>query len=702
MPVKEETREGFNTSSRSLLATQAVAVLSFSIVILGIVYTIITAVDFVSERRFRDFGEILIFLLMAILLSYGTLTYLLARVGYIRRNKKFLESAEPRVSTRLARDSWPSITVLVPSYREELNVIRKTLLSAALQEYPNLRIVLLIDDPFKSTGSSERESLELARGLPQALLDQLCAPAEECRSAMREYLGRQKGEAIDPARESSILANLNDRVAGWFERFADDHQVVDYTDRFFIELNYRKPAIRYRQRAHQLRNSPLVEATVSNTEDRFLGEYAHLASLFEADISSFERKRYVNLSHVANKATNLNCYIGLLGNYFREVTASKGVSIEQTSSDCAEFSIPDSDLILVLDADTLISPDYAPRLAGFLEKSENERVAVVQCPYVAFPDPPNVLQRIAGAQTDIQYLLHQGMTFYDAAYWVGANALVRTAALRETATTEIENGIPVKRFIQDRTPVEDTESSLNLIQHGWRIFNYPAQLASSATPDDFGSLIIQRRRWANGGMLLLPALALYLRTGTGGWSKAREVFMRAQYLLSLGPVSMALIFVLLFSWQLEIWAIWMMLIAVVYFAFYMRDLYLIGYRRSDLLRVFALNLLLVPVNIGGLVTSIHQAFTGRKAKFKRTPKTETRTAISPGFLVAEVLGFVVLTALSLRSFAHDNPVQAIFIALHALFFLYAMSAYIGIRSMFEDFAVLWRNQALPEQDSRST
>ena len=698
MPVKEEIGEDSSPGRRSLLATQLLAVACLAIVILGIGYTLTSAVLLLSDGRWLAFSEILLFLLMAILLSYGTLTYVLGRIGYIRRIKTSLATEESDTSIRPADGKSPSITVLVPSYREELNVIRKTLLSAALQEYRNLRIVLLIDDPFNSANPSERASLEATRQLPQQLLDVLDAPAQECRDAMASYLDRRHQGPIEPLHESTLLADLNDRVADWFENFADQHDIADYSDRFFVESTYRKPALRYRQSAEHWRTAPETEPTGPSGEDPFLDEYNRLGNLFEAEISSFERKRYVNLSHVANKATNLNCYIGLFGSHFRELTTPDGISIEQATADEAQIYVPNSDMILILDADTLIAPDYAPKLANFLQEPGNERVAVVQCPYVSFPDPPNVLQRIAGAQTDIQYLLHQGMTFYDAAYWVGANALVRTAALQQIATVETENGISVKRFIQDRTPVEDTESSLNLIQNGWRIFNYPEQLASSATPDDFGSLIIQRRRWANGGMLLLPALARYLRTGEEGRGKVKEVFMRAQYLLSLGPVSMALIFVLLFSWQLKIWAIWMMLIAAVYFSLYMRDLYLIGYRRSDLLRVFALNLLLVPINIGGLATSIHQAFTGRKAKFRRTPKTETRTAISPGFLIAEVTGLGVLMALSLRSLAQESHAQAAFIAIHAIFFLYAIGAYIGIRSMFQDFAQIWRKQEMPQKE----
>ena len=69
----------------------------------------------------------------------------------------------------------------------------------------------------------------------------------------------------------------------------------------------------------------------------------------------------------------------------------------------------------------------------------------------------------------------------------------------DIVVTSIEQGYPVKRYIQDRTVIEDTESSVDLAGCGWQLYNYPERLTYSATPPDFGSLIIQRRRWANGG-----------------------------------------------------------------------------------------------------------------------------------------------------------------------------------------------------------
>src|SRR5438034_6621891 len=38
----------------------------------------------------------------------------------------------------------------------------------------------------------------------------------------------------------------------------------------------------------------------------------------------------------------------------------------------------------------------------------------------------------------------------------------------------------------------------DLIDRGWQLYNYQERLAFSATPPDFGALIVQRRRWANG------------------------------------------------------------------------------------------------------------------------------------------------------------------------------------------------------------
>jgi len=117
--------------------------------------------------------------------------------------------------------------------------------------------------------------------------------------------------------------------------------------------------------------------------------------------------------------------------------------------------------------------------------------------------------------------------------------VVRTAALSTIMTVAEECGFEVKKFIQDYTLIEDAESSIDLICQWWKLFHYPQRLAFSATPPDFGSLLIQRRRWANGGLLVLPKLWRYVRSTAVTRGVIAEVFMSAPYLLSLGPVSLA-------------------------------------------------------------------------------------------------------------------------------------------------------------------
>src|SRR5262249_5231445 len=163
----------------------------------------------------------------------------------------------------------------------------------------------------------------------------------------------------------------------------------------------------------------------------------------------------------------------------------------------------------------IVLPDYALRLVRIMEAHPG--IAVAQTPYSAVPGPEGLLERTAGATTDIQYVVHQGFTRYDGTYWVGANAMLRLRALHDIRTVRMERGHEISLFIQDHTVIEDTESTVDLIRDGWTLHNYPERLAYSATPPDFGALIIQRRRWSNGGLLILPGLLRHL------WSAGKLV-----------------------------------------------------------------------------------------------------------------------------------------------------------------------------------
>jgi hypothetical protein len=48
--------------------------------------------------------------------------------------------------------------------------------------------------------------------------------------------------------------------------------------------------------------------------------------MFDVSITSFERKRFANLSHEPNKAMNLNTYIALLGKRYDERAHGDGLA----------------------------------------------------------------------------------------------------------------------------------------------------------------------------------------------------------------------------------------------------------------------------------------------------------------------------------------------------------------------------------------
>lgn len=655
-------------------------------------------VEILSEhiREENVFGAIrqALFILIISLLIYGNLVYQCTRLGHLRRRMDHSRASDEELES-LYDGKSPSLTILVPSFKENVEVVRRTLLSAALQDYPDKHVVLLIDDPPNAVSPSDRVGLKAMRDLPgeiQQLLDDARKPFDK---AFEDYLERRGTAAFVPRREYEILARHYREAAAWFSRISLDYPSVDHGDALLVEKVFRFSA-----HAHEERARSLLEGAsgASHGEQRILCHYRRLASLFRVRLSSFERKKFVNLSHEANKAMNLNSYIGLIGKSFRHVRRSDGLHLEPSGGPAADLTVPGADFLIVLDADSLLTPDYGIRLVYHMNQPGNERVAVAQTPYNTIPGAPGILERIAGATTDIQYLVHQGFTAYGGAYWVGANALLRKAAIDEIAQPGLERGFPVIRYVQDRTVIEDTESTIDLISRGWTLYNYPERMAFSATPPDFGSLLIQRRRWANGGLLILPKLLRFLSRGPNRISKVKEGFFRFHYLFSITAVNFGLLILLSFPFEENARSLWLPLTALPYFYLYGRDLAQIGYRWRDLPRVYALNLMLIPVNIAGILNSIRQGITGRKTPFGRTPKVENRTAAPASFILAEYALFFMLLLGIAQGATNGHWVHAAFCLFNMAFLAYAIARYLGLQKSREDLVFAyheWKKRKAP-------
>ncbi len=696
--VQEKIDVGIATHPREIVLTWTGIIVTFAAVALVTAGFIDTARLAVADRDWAALVKQLVFASLVAALIYGGLVYLFARLAFLRRLREHIETPAPDPDRSFVGEA-PSLTVLVPSYKEERRVVEMTLLSAALQDYPARLVVLLLDDPPCPTVPEDAARLDDMRRLPREI-EAAFRPLLRRMTRARDVLERRlDGGTIDLAAANGRLAAACIAAAAWLQGRIDDFPIDDHASAFFAErvlVRRRDELLERSIRARQAAQRPVVDAGAEAQAVR--RAFSRLVDMFDVRLTSFERKRYADLSHEPNKAMNLNAYLGTMGRRFRERTEGDALYLEESPD--GDVVVPWADYVMTLDADSVVLSDYARRLIDIMEAPEGDRVAVVQTPYSAYPGAPNELERIAGATTDMQYIIHQGFAAHNATYWVGANALLRRAALEDIATQAWEGAFTVTRYIQDRTVIEDTESTIDLVAAGWRLHNYPERLAFSATPPDFGSLAVQRGRWANGGLLILPKLLRYLLRRTSGRPSFGEGFMRLHYLISITMVNVALVFLLAVPIADATTSPWLPLTAIPYYALYTRDLVLLGYRVSDVFKVYALNVLLIPINLLGVATSIGQAVRRSKVPFLRTPKVRGRTVSPAALLWAEVLLVVHWFVAASFDVAGGRTIHATFAAVHGIVLAYALVRFIGFGNVVEDLMRPWRERRWPRRAVR--
>lgn len=619
------------------------------------------------------------------LLTLSSLIYLITRNGALQRFSKHVRVPRALLDEHFAKNK-SGITVLVPALREEYSVIRKTLLSAALQEYPNLRIVLAVDDKPNPADPEEAAKQAKTMGIGQDIKEFLSEPFNRFNTAMKKFeLGAPSSKLISVS-ETVKLADQYEWAANWLRQKADQETMEDHVDVFFADQVFRELASDFGLLAEALRMSAKEGSSV--TRERALQLYRRLVWTFQVKIETFQRKKYSNVSHELNKAMNLNVYIGLMGGNYKTQTSPDGTMLLPTEEKGPGIiEVPDSEFLLTLDADSILLREYCLRLVYFLQQPDNQEVAVTQTPYSSFRGAFSRIERLAGATTDIQHMLHQGLSYYGATFWVGANAVIRKKALLDIEEREWVAGVEIKRYIQDRTVIEDTESSIDLAKHGWKLVNYPERLSYSATPPDFGSLVIQRRRWANGGLLMVGKLWAQIRGRARGEPMSRmEFLLRLNYIASIAWATFGLMFLLAYPYDGRLLSPLVLLAAVPYFLAMGSDLKYSGYNYSDIFRIYGFNLIMLPVNLAGVLKSVEQALTGKKIPFARTPKINNRTVAAPIYLIAPLLivGFSIFTVY--RNVLVENWGNAAFAGFNALVATWAIVAYIGIGNLIAD---LW-------------
>ena len=172
------------------------------------------------------------------------------------------------------------------------------------------------------------------------------------------------------------------------------------------------------------------------------------------------------------------------------------------------LGIIDAEILAVLDADHVAAPDFLRATLGYFS---DPRVALVQTPQdfynvtsfehgsgVAYGEPFH-------EQTLFYRLLQPGKNRWNAAFWCGTNALVRTAALREIGGAATD------------TITEDIHTTIRFHRRGWKTVYHNEVLARGLAADDAAQYQLQRNRWGTGAMQVLrrenPLLASGLTLG---------------------------------------------------------------------------------------------------------------------------------------------------------------------------------------------
>jgi cellulose synthase/poly-beta-1,6-N-acetylglucosamine synthase-like glycosyltransferase len=238
-----------------------------------------------------------IFMLALLALVAGSFAYQVARLGYFKRSLQHKAANREALEARFSGNA-PSLVILVPAYKEDPAVVRRTLLSAALQIYPRRRVVLLIDDPYTPRSHADAANLQEMRDLPVAMQALFARPAMQFDSALEAYQRRMIAGEHDARREAEYLSRLYRDAADWFDEQISRQEGGDHSAALLVRAvlacrrdELRERAVHYQ---HCAWSTDGVDGSVS------LRAYRHLAELFRACYelwtigSSFLSMRHAN------------------------------------------------------------------------------------------------------------------------------------------------------------------------------------------------------------------------------------------------------------------------------------------------------------------------------------------------------------------------------------------------------------------------
>jgi cellulose synthase (UDP-forming) len=114
----------------------------------------------------------------------------------------------------------------------------------------------------------------------------------------------------------------------------------------------------------------------------------------------------------------------------------------------------------------------------------------------------------------------------------------------------------------------------------------------------------------------------------------------------------------------------------------------LGQRKRDVISLYALNLLLVPINLSGMWHSLKQLATGQRGSFGRTPKVVRRTSVPRHHVIAPLMLLAAFTGkIGYYFLVSQSWPGVVGAASLGLIMLYGLSRFMGWSHILADLAV---------------
>ena len=182
----------------------------------------------------------------------------------------------------------------------------------------------------------------------------------------------------------------------------------------------------------------------------------------------------------------LDKYQMLFSEKIKVIHRLDGISAGKAGGLNYAFKHSDGELIVVFDADAKVESDFLLKMVPYLE---DENTGAVQSQ-----------KRISNSNTNYLTKLQENEYCLDNYFQCGKDTIEGNVELRGNGQLIKRNVIDKLGLWDEQTLTDDLELSTRLTVNGWQIRFCPEAITLEQAPINFKSLLLQRRRWAEGSL----------------------------------------------------------------------------------------------------------------------------------------------------------------------------------------------------------